>query len=165
MEVSLTLLRSNSDVLLSVLEPFLQDPTVAWGRSGRAQLSSAPMTAGGVGGGGGGISAAGAVTAAVQDQENAEAKEALKKISGRLSGVYNIAHPRAEQMNRAHIQRFKTPLIKGLGASKKGELPLSVSGQVQRLIDEATAEVNLAQMYIGNKIWLHFLHYFMLFCV
>ena len=154
MEVSLTLLRSNSDVLLSVLEPFLQDPTVAWGRTGRAQLSSASMTAGG--GVGAVVSAAGAVTSAVQDQENAEAKEALKKISGRLSGVYNIAHPRAEQMNRAHIQRFKTPLIKGLGASKKGELPLSVSGQVQRLIDEATAEVNLAQMYIGNIICSYF---------
>ena len=39
------LLRDNKETLLSVLEPFLRDPTVAWGRSGRAQRSEIAATA------------------------------------------------------------------------------------------------------------------------
>ena len=37
MEVSLSVLRENQETLVSVLEPFLQDPTVGWDRLGRAQ--------------------------------------------------------------------------------------------------------------------------------
>ena len=37
LEVTMGLLRENKETLLSVLEPFLRDPTVAWSRSGRAQ--------------------------------------------------------------------------------------------------------------------------------
>lgn len=40
LEVTMGLLRENKETLLSVLEPFLRDPTVAWGRSGRAQKAT-----------------------------------------------------------------------------------------------------------------------------
>lgn len=40
MEVTMSLLRDNRDTLMSVLEPFLRDPTVSWSRSGRAQRAS-----------------------------------------------------------------------------------------------------------------------------
>ena len=39
MEVTLNVLRENQETLISVLEPFLQDPTVGWERQGRAQRS------------------------------------------------------------------------------------------------------------------------------
>jgi serine/threonine-protein kinase ATR len=138
MEVCLQLLRQNKDVLLSVLEPFLRDPTVAWSRSGRAQRSEASSST--------------KSTATFHDRENADAKEALLKISGRLNGVYNIVNPAAEDIKREYRVREKAYPNRGLGASKDEELPLSVSGQVQRLISEAIMEENLAQMFIGKFI-------------
>ena len=43
--------------------------------------------------------------------------------------------------------------IIGTGASREDSLPLSVEGQVHRLIEEATAVENLVQMYIGWQPW------------
>jgi hypothetical protein len=78
MEVSISLLRDNKDTLMGVLEPFIRDPTVSWGRSGRAQReensSKGPMKA-------------------IQDTDNRDAKEALLKITERLNGIYNLCHP------------------------------------------------------------------------
>ena len=78
MEVSISLLRDNKDTLMGVLEPFIRDPTVSWGRSGRAQreenTSKGPMKA-------------------IQDTDNRDAKEALLKITERLNGIYNLCHP------------------------------------------------------------------------
>eukprot|EP00605_Chrysophyceae_sp_TOSAG23-4_P002524 GSChrysophyteH1.ASY1.ANO1.2789.1 assembled CDS len=108
MEVSFTVLKENKETLIAVLEPFLRDPTVAWSR-GAAHTSTVV--------------------------ENADAIEALDKISSRLAGRI------------APQPRF------GLGAVDDESLPLSVRGQVQRLIDEARAEENLAQMYIGWQPW------------
>jgi hypothetical protein len=63
---------------MGVLEPFIRDPTVSWGRSGRAQReensSKGPMKA-------------------IQDTDNRDAKEALLKITERLNGIYNLCHP------------------------------------------------------------------------
>ena len=58
----------------------LRDPTVAWGRSGRAQRNRGEGTSTNFAGGKS-ISAAG-----FQDHDNADAKEALQKISARLDG-------------------------------------------------------------------------------
>ena len=44
-------------------------------------------------------------------------------------------------------------LLLGTGASREDSVPLSVEGQVQRLIEEATALENLTQMYIGWQPW------------
>jgi serine/threonine-protein kinase ATR len=77
MEVCMSLLRQNKDTLLGILEPFIRDPTVSWGRTGRAQRQEHGKTNVGV----------------IQDNDNTDAKEALLKITERLDGIYNLAHP------------------------------------------------------------------------
>jgi serine/threonine-protein kinase ATR len=139
MEVVMSLLRENRDTLLAVIEPFLRDPTVAWGRAGKAQRGE--------------IVAAQKIGKDVPNMENADAKEALSKISGRLKGVYNLTHPHAKRIIEQYVKRKETPPLRGLGAQLDEALPLSVQGQVQRLIEEATADENLAQMYIGWQPW------------
>ena len=143
MEVSLKLLRSNKDILLSILEPFLRDPTVAWGRAGRAQqLKISSFTSNSK------------HTRPTTEHDNADAKEALFKISKRLDGVYNIFHPKAHEISNVYISKNMTIPNRGIGALEEEELPLSVAGQAQRLIEEAADEVNLAQMYFGWTPWL-----------
>ena len=158
MEVVMELLRQHKDTLLSILEPFLRDPTVAWSRSGRAQRSDTshphPTTSGA---GGGAVSSISRQSTAVliADRElNNEAKEALMKISGRLNGIYNIAHPHGERIRRDILARIsngkktmntKHMSTRGLGATKEEEMPLSVQGQVHRLIEEAIMEENLGK--------------------
>jgi hypothetical protein len=68
---------------MGVLEPFIRDPTVSWGRSGRAQRTES-VTKGPIG--------------AIQDNDNTDAKEALLKIMERLNGVYNLCHPSGEDV-------------------------------------------------------------------
>ena len=153
-----------------MLEPFIRDPTVQWGRSGKANIAQRhamadPKHAGGGGMGGNGGS--------VQDIDNADAKEAMQRITERLSGIYNVIHPHGEEIRREYQERqairatgtTMAPVTtltapsavptRGTGASKEDlEGRLSVQGQVQRLVEEATAKENLAQMYIGWSAWL-----------
>lgn len=146
LEVTLKVLREHKDMLLSVLEPFLRDPTVAWGRSGRAQRSEQPSS-----------SAASTTrnnTSTTTEHENKEAKEMLQKIEGRLNGVYNLMHPHREKFLRAVTMRGQGVPSRGIGPAKEELLPLSVQGQAQRLMDEATCVENLAQLYIGWQPWL-----------
>ena len=82
MEVCMSLLRENKDTLLGVLEPFIRDPTVLWGRTGRAQRGDDRGDKTDPG--------------AIQDNDNADAKEALLKITERLNGIYNLIHPSGE---------------------------------------------------------------------
>ncbi len=143
LEVCMAVLRDNKDTLMSVLEPFLRDPTVAWSRGGRAQRAADSESLGRSTAGGG-----------FADHENKEARAMLAKISERLSGVYNIHHPNKDKLVRGALKRGEEPPIRGLGASRDESLPLSVPGQVQRLIDEATCEENLVQLYIGWQPWV-----------
>lgn len=90
MEVTMGLLRENKDALLSVLEPFLRDPTVAWsGRSGRAQRVE-----------GAGSSRQGAI---FREQENTEVRAMLNTIGGRLEGIYNLRHPHGDRIRKAYV--------------------------------------------------------------
>ena len=86
-----------------------------------------------------------------QDTENKDAEEALTTISERLTGIYNIIHPKANKIMNAYRSQNRIIPKLGLAASQEDalNLPLSVEGQVDRLIAEATAEINLAQMYHG----------------
>lgn len=139
MEISMTILYNNRDALISILEPFLFDPTVAWGRSGRTAQNQ-------------GIQGSSLRIDSIRerDKENTDAKEALLKISDRLNGVYNIVHPWRERVLQYCIQQGLSIPSRGLGAAKGEEnLHLSINGLVQRLIEEATSTENLAQMYIG----------------
>ena len=88
-----------------------------------------------------------------QDSENPEVKEALEKITGRLNGIYNLTSPVQERILRKYQQRGQPPPKFGTGAGKDESHPLSVEGQVSRLIDEAKAVESLAQMYIGWTGW------------
>lgn len=75
----------------------------------------------------------------------------LKKIADRLNGVYNLVHPNREKIETAYQKRVATVPTRGLGSTiEDTHLPLSVQGQVQRLIDEATIDENLAQLYVGE---------------
>lgn len=138
-QVTMTLLRSNKETVLSVLESFVHDPLVEWSRSKHQSLNHHP-------------SHAGPTTSSSSSPSKSEAaKLILKKIDERLSGIYNLQVPRSSNTRRKGT----------LGQSRKGEkvheeglLPLSVQGQVDRLIQEAVSEENLAQMYFG---WMPFL--------
>lgn len=131
LEVCLTVLRDNKETLLSVLEPFLQDPTVAWGRLGRARQSDKTAT-----------------SRAATTANDHEAKDTLQRIEDRLKGIYNI-HP-----HRGTQQREQAALSRGIDSGKEDFLPLSVTGQTQKLIDEAISIENIAQMYIGWQPWI-----------
>ena len=122
-EVTLNLLRQNKETLMSVLESFIHDPLVEWGRAGKNHGRNALRQ---------------------KTNGNEDAKHLIKKIDDRLSGVYNLG-----EFNRDISTRKKY-----IPKQKNDLLPLSVPGQVERLIQEATSDENLAQMYIG---WMPFL--------
>ena len=135
MELSMRSLRENKDTLISVLEPFIRDPTVAWGRSGRAQRELSNRSKSGSG---------------AQDTVNNDAEQALARISERLSGIYDVSKiAQAIQQAKSTVPTLMNQYTPGADS-----LPLSVEGQVQRLIQEATSNENLVQMYIGWMPWM-----------
>jgi serine/threonine-protein kinase ATR len=151
MEICLRVLRANKDALLSVLEPFLRDPTVSWSRTGRAQKNMENWDISVNNNQNSAILNTNKQTSNFHDHENKEATEMLQKISERLNGIYNIFHPNRERILRGYKKRNEVMLTsKGIGALKEDALPFSIQGQVNKLIDEASAEENLAQLYIGN---------------
>jgi len=117
MELTLRVLRDHRETLLSVLEPFLSDPTVSWEHLTRLnpQLSSS------------------------------DAHAVLAMIDERLRGIYNLRVPASKQHSS---KRKKEPVVSNNSAEVMS-LPLSVEGQVQKLIHEATSLNNLCVMYVG----------------
>ncbi|XP_052214022.1 serine/threonine-protein kinase ATR-like isoform X2 [Dreissena polymorpha] len=103
-EVTLRVMRKESEPLMSVLKPFIYDPLVEWSKPVRGQRQ-AP------------IQSTGEIT-------NEQARTHVHSIEERLQGI----------------------MSKG---TKRSGLALSVEGQVNHLIQEATDENNLAQMFIG----------------
>lgn len=99
--VTLRVLRTHTDTLMSIVRPFVYDPLVSWPRnqSGKSDQSDAERT-------------------------NEQAVEHIRNIELRLQGSYRA--------------RGKTYSV-----------PLSVDGQANNLIAEATSVDNLCQMYIG----------------
>jgi serine/threonine-protein kinase ATR len=140
-EVTMHLLRDNQPTLRSVLESFIHDPLVEWGRRGKAtqREASAANDRGGYGTGGAGAKQAGGA-----GQGNTEAHAILAAIDDRLRGVYNLGAAIRPQLSASHLRLLPA----------HESLPLSVQGQVDKLIQEATSLENLAQMYIG---WMPFL--------
>jgi serine/threonine-protein kinase ATR len=142
MEVSMTVLRANRETLLSVLEPFLQDPTVGWGRTGRAQQDGTI------------VSSESACGDLARDIENEDARRTLKTIEERLSGMYNLRLPSktkassAKSSGRSSKAGLNNKSPGGSGGDAR-EIPLSIKGQVHRLIHESTSQANLCKMYIG----------------
>uniref|UniRef100_A0A7S1T8L2 Serine/threonine-protein kinase ATR n=1 Tax=Compsopogon caeruleus TaxID=31354 RepID=A0A7S1T8L2_9RHOD len=106
-EITMRILRNSREALMSVLETFLHDPLVEWGRQvvpGAASTDSATAMAG--------------------TTHNAYAIRTRRAVELKLVGVL------------------------------AGAVPLSVEGQVHRLILDATSHLNLSNMYIWWMAWL-----------
>ncbi|GMF47260.1 unnamed protein product [Phytophthora fragariaefolia] len=129
-EVTMHLLRDNKEALRSVLESFIHDPLVEWGRRGKATQNS-------------GVSGKPAPETP-SERTKEETRLVLNTIDDRLRGIYNLGVAIRPLVSASH--RSILP--------ETDSLPLSVKGQVDKLIHEATSLENLAQMYIG---WMPFL--------
>ncbi len=115
-EVTLRLLRDKSDVLISILKPFLHEPITEFDKSQRGK----------------------------QDRSSRHADS--------LSGA-NDANPKAQEI----IERIRERLqgkIRVKGSRDFRSLPLSVEGQVQHVVTEATKVENLSRMYLGWASYL-----------
>lgn len=140
-------LRSNRDTLLSVLEPFVKDPVIDWKRSRTQQQNSSN-----------------ALEQQQQERQTKEAKRSIKVIDERLQGIYNLRNPNLKKIRirteHGHHQQ-QTSISGGGGISGGGDvdgvshmLPLSVEGQVHKMISEATSNENLVQLYVGWMPWV-----------
>ena len=147
LEASLTVMRANRETLLNVLEPFLRDPTVGWTRLGKAQRTDDDD--------------ANNNKKRHRDdrrRHNADALDphkTLNVVKERLSGIYNLPVKPPPGSVRDAEDRSRLSASGGVGPRTATDLlPLSVPGQVERLIKEATSELNLCRMYIGWMPWL-----------
>lgn len=107
-EVTLRVMRKESEPLMSVLKPFVYDPLVEWSKPSKGHRQN-PTESGEI--------------------TNEQGRVHVQNIEQRLQGILN----------------------KG---TKRSGLPLSVEGHVNHLIQEATDEGNLCQMYIGWAAYL-----------
>ncbi|KAL8622808.1 hypothetical protein ACOMHN_026929 [Nucella lapillus] len=107
-EVTLRVVRAQTDSLMSILKPFIYDPLVEWSKPSRETRSN-PTESGEI--------------------TNEQALNHVQNIEDRLRGIL----------------KSKT---------KPRGLPLSIEGHVNYLIQAATDERNLAQMYIGWAAYL-----------
>ena len=121
----MTTLRDNRDILLSVLEPFLRDPVIEWKRQ-RSQQKEASKN----------------------KTSTKEAKRSIRTIDERLRGMYNLRNP-----NHRNIKRVDHQSLNEDDEMAK-MLPLSVEGQVHKMITEASSHENLVQIYVGWMPWL-----------
>jgi serine/threonine-protein kinase ATR len=127
-------LRENRDTLLSVLEPFLKDPIIDWKRFRSQQRTT------------GGSSSSRPVSS--DDRQTKEALRSINVIDERLKGVYNLRNPNYKRIKRS--DSFVTHEDDELTHM----LPLSVEGQVHKMIAEASSSENLVQMYVGWMPWI-----------
>jgi len=129
-------LRDNRDTLLSVLEPFIKDPVIDWKRYRNQQQKSQRKS-----------KSKNASNA--QDRHTKEAKRSINVIDERLKGIYNLRNPNLRKIRRTD----------GIADQHEDDdlahlLPLSVEGQVHKMIAEATKSENLVQLYVGWMPWI-----------
>jgi serine/threonine-protein kinase ATR len=134
---------SNSETLVNVLEAFIHDPLVEWARSGRQQQQQR-----------GGVAEKKKAVPNTNAKSHKAAKRRLRIIKQRLSGVYNYnvrAPTSSYSQSSSSSSKRKDNDSDGNGENDRtvNSLPLSVEGQVHRLIEEATDETNLLRMYVG----------------
>jgi serine/threonine-protein kinase ATR len=129
LQAAMGVLRDNRDTLLSVLEPFLKDPVIDWKRYRSQQKSRKGGS--------------------TEDRQTKEAKRSINVIDERLKGIYNLRNPNHQKIRRTD----------GLSMDQQDDeqshlLPLSVEGQVHKMIAEATSVENLVQLYVGWMPWV-----------
>ena len=124
LQAAMRVLRDNRDLLLSVLEPFLKDPVIDWKKARGQQTPNR-----------------------IEDVKAREAKRSIRHIDERLRGIYNFRNP--------NLRRYRRKDVSGEDDDEVGNfIPLSVEGQVNRLIKEATRHENLVQLYVGWMPWV-----------
>ena len=123
-EAALGVMRRQKDILVASLRPFVFDPLVDW------VVDDERRGKGGKKAGKGGADPTGEVV-------NETGVETLKAIEARLDGYVN---------DMTTPSSVKTSSKKN---SRETNVSLSVAGQVQHLIKEATSLENLSQMYYG----------------
>jgi serine/threonine-protein kinase ATR len=129
LQTAMRTLRDNRDTLLSVLEPFLKDPVIDWKRHRSQQKNGAGVNT-------------------TQDRQTKEAKRSIRVIDERLQGIYNLRNPNSKKYRRTdRISMDQDDELIHL-------LPLSVEGQVNKMIAEATSHENLVQLYVGWMPWV-----------
>lgn len=126
LKAAMTTLRDNRDTLLSVLEPFTKDPIIDWKRQKSSQRIS---------------------KSSVSDQRSLQAKKSITIIDERLKGIYNLRNPNLKKIRRTDGWSQDTD------DEMMNLLPLSVEGQVHKMITEATSHENLVQLYVGWMSW------------
>lgn len=84
-----------------------------------------------------------------QDRQTKEAKRSINVIDERLKGIYNLRNP-----NHGKIRRTDELSVDQQDDELSHLLPLSVEGQVHKMIAEATNVENLVQLYVGWMPWV-----------
>ena len=153
-QAALSTLRCNRDTLLSVLEPFIKDPVIDWKRqkaSMKQQQQQQKQN-----------SKKGAQQQRQQqreeDRHTKEAKRSIKVIDERLQGIFNFQNPNYKKIRRTDggesgMLMYNDP--SQLNTDNAAHyVRLSVEGQVQKLVAEATSSENLVQLYSGWMPWL-----------
>ena len=81
-------------------------------------------------------------------EKERNAKRSIQVIEERLRGVYNLTNPNLKKVNRLNKQA-------GTSCDQTSMyIPLSVDGQVHKMISEATNSENLVQLYAGWMPWV-----------
>jgi serine/threonine-protein kinase ATR len=132
LKATMSVLRENRDTLLSVLEPFVKDPVINW----KKHRASQQRTSSGI------------RVASHSDRSKEDAKQKMSVIDERLRGIYNLRNPNLSRILRKDGIKYQSD------EELRNELPLSVEGQVHKLIAEATSHENLVQLYVGWMPWV-----------
>jgi serine/threonine-protein kinase ATR len=128
---TMTTLRENRDTLLSVLEPFVNDPIIDWKRYRSQQKHK------------------------VEERHAKEAKRSIQVIDERLQGIYNLQNPNLKRLgNLIGRSGVGADGIAGSDDDLQHMVPLTVEGQVHKMISEATSSENLVQQYVGWMPWV-----------
>jgi serine/threonine-protein kinase ATR len=161
--VAMQTLRKNRDTLLSVLEPFVKDPVINWKKTRRPDATTTATTTAGAH-----LRPRHPPAGPPVVDPSAAARQKMRVIECRLKGIYNIRNPNLRKIRRTDMN----VVVDGGGAGishNSGSnnnntdelvnlvhhsLPLSVEGQVQKLIAEATKSENLVQIYYGWMPWV-----------
>ena len=120
----MSVLRDNRDILLSVLEPFVRDPIINW-KKHRGQQKKAP-----------------------EKGSSIEAKQKIRVIEERLQGIYNLQNPNYKKIKRSDRSDNQDDNDSSI------LIPLSVEGQVHKMVAEARSSENLCQLFIGWMPWV-----------
>ncbi len=78
-----------------------------------------------------------------------EMKRSVKVIEERLKGIYNLRNPNYKTIRRTDGQASLTD-----DDDMANIIPLSIEGQVHKMISEACSHENLVQLYVGWMSWL-----------